>query len=47
MIGKVFYHGVSPAEIKQMKWRELVYWDGWIEIIDNAKKDAIKDIEDR
>lgn len=42
MIGHLFYHGVSPAEIKGMRWRELVYWAGWVETINEEKRKAIE-----
>jgi hypothetical protein len=37
MIGDLFYHGVSPSEIKQMTWREMIYWQGWVKIIEKEK----------
>lgn len=40
MIGNLFYQGVSPEEIKRMKWAELVYWNGWIELINEEKRKA-------
>lgn len=38
MMGNVFCHGVSPAEIKQMDWSELEYWDDWLEVMKEAKR---------
>ena len=38
MIGDLFYHGVSPAEIKNMGWRELKYWSEWVKIIKEAQQ---------
>jgi len=42
MIGRLFYHGVSPSEIKAMKWQEMIYWDGWIEVLNKEKRNALK-----
>jgi hypothetical protein len=40
MIGNLFYHKVSPAEIKAMRWRELCYWDGWVKVLNKEIADA-------
>jgi hypothetical protein len=47
MIGNLYYHKVSPAEIKAMPWRELVYWDGWNKVIAEKLKEAIPDSLDQ
>ena len=36
-MGNLFYRGVSPAEIKAMKFKELRYWSDWHEVIEKAK----------
>ena len=38
MMGNLFYRGVTPAEIKEMSYSELAYWNGWHELIAKAEK---------
>jgi hypothetical protein len=37
MIGNLFYHGVSPTEIKAMAWHEMKYWNSWVELMEKEK----------
>lgn len=40
-IGNLFYRNVSTAEIKQMNYRELKYWNSWHEEMVEADKRAM------
>jgi hypothetical protein len=39
-MGNLFYRGVSPAEIKKMKYKEMKYWNKWHEIMSNEEAKA-------
>lgn len=36
-MGNLFYHGVSPTEIKGMSFAELSFWDSWDEAFRKAE----------
>lgn len=42
MVGNLFGHGVSPAEIKEMDWNELEYWDGWLKVMKKEMSNALE-----
>lgn len=40
--GNLFYSHVSPAEIKEMSFRELNYWNEWYEVQQEALREEIR-----
>jgi citrate synthase len=40
MMGNLFYRGVAPAEIREMSFEELAYWNRWHELMAKAEKKA-------
>lgn len=45
MMGNLFYRQVQPSEIKAMKYPELKYWNNWHELMEQAERDAIENME--
>lgn len=45
MMGNLFYRGVSIAEIKEMPYWEMCYWNKWHEAMAEADKKAAEKLK--
>lgn len=43
MTGNLFYFGISPSEIKDMSWRELIYWNKWVTDLNKELKETFNE----
>jgi hypothetical protein len=45
MMGNLFYRNVQPSEIKNMTFHEIVYWNGWHEVLEEQEARAAREAE--
>ena len=40
MMGNLFYRNVAPLDLLKMNYREIKYFNGWHEVMDEAERKA-------